>query len=250
MFVQRRDFLRLGAAGAATVGGASLFGASPAHADTAAPLRPGPTTPFAVGVRQFNWMRGSRQVTTFVYYPATGNPGGGPVNQAPVAAGVFPVCQYTHGSGASPQGALGHIRPLAAAGLIVPAPVFTRAGIGDTYNGNLPKDVSEAITRTLALNTGGGPLAGHIDTANVGVSGYSMGGMTTHALLTAFPDRRIKAAVSMSCVDMGNPGGAVKANVLFIHGDQDPLTAYSSARQAYAELPATKAFLTFVRGKI
>ncbi|WP_246002364.1 carbohydrate-binding protein [Allorhizocola rhizosphaerae] len=217
-----------------------LFGYGSANAG------PAPSTPFAVGVRQYNWTRGTRQVTTFVYYPAVGTPGGNPITNAPVASGVFPICEYTHGSGASPQRALAHIRPLAAAGFIVPAPVFTNASIGDTYNGNLPRDVSEAITRTIALNTGSDPLAGHINTAAVGVSGYSMGGMTTHALLTAYPDSRIKAAVPISCVDMGTPSSMVKANVMFIHGDRDATCPYSSARQAYSELPPTKAFLTFI----
>ncbi|MEV0325840.1 RICIN domain-containing protein [Micromonospora echinospora] len=249
MFIPRRDFLRLGIAGAATVSAASLFGTAPANADTVRPLRTAPTTPFAVGVRQYNWTRGSRQITTFVYYPATGTPGGNPVTNAPVAPGVFPVCAYQHGLGGTPQGSLAVIRPLAAAGFVVPAVSVPRVGIGDTYNGELPRDNSEVITRTLALNTADDPLAGHIDTtAGVGMSGHSMGGMTTHAMLTAFPDPRIRAAVPMSCVDMGNPSGSVRADVLFIHGDQDPTCPYSSARQAYAELPATKAFLTFVGG--
>ena len=43
---------------------------------------------------------------------------------------------------------------------------------------------------------------------------------------------------------MGNPAGQVAANVLFVHGDQDPICQYSSARTAYEELPAPKAFLT------
>jgi hypothetical protein len=38
------------------------------------------------------------------------------------------------------------------------------------------------------------------------------------------------------------------AKVLFVHGDRDDLTQYSSARQAYSEMPAPKAFLTFVGG--
>jgi hypothetical protein len=75
-----------------------------------------------------------------------------------------------------------------------------------------------------------------------------MGGMTTHGLLTAWPDSRVTAAVPMSCVDMGNPSGSVHAKVLFMHGDKDPTCAISSARQAYAELPAPKAFLTFRGG--
>ncbi len=107
-------------------------------------------------------------------------------------------------------------------------------------------DVSQVITNTLALNTtAGDPFAGHLDTTTgVGVAGHSLGGMTTHGLLTAWPDSRIAAAVPFACVDMGNPSSTVAAKVLFIHGDQDTLTQYSSARQAYGELPAPKAFLT------
>lgn len=244
MTMQRRTFLGLGAAGVAGVGLTALGAGQALGAITGAP-----TTPYAVGVRQYTWWRGSRRVDTYVYYPAKGNPGSGPTTNAPVADGVFPVCQYTHGSGASPQGALGHIRPLAAAGFIVPAPYF-RSGIGDAYNGNLSKDASQAITGTLALNTtANDPLRGHINTSiGVGVSGYSMGGMTTHGLLTIAPDSRIVAAAPWACVDMGNPSPSIKAKVLFIHGDRDNTCPYSSARQAYRELPAPKAFLTFRGG--
>jgi len=233
MTMQRRTFLRVGAAGAAALS-LGLLGTGQALA-TVTPLG-APSTTFAVGVRQYNWMRGNRQITTYVYYPAKGTPGGGPVTNAPVADGVFPVCEYTHGSGGSPQGSLSHIQPLAAAGFIVPGPYFRNAAIGDTYNGNLGRDVSEVITRTLALNTANDPLKGHITTtAGVGVYGYSMGGMTTHSLLTIAPD-------------MGHPAASVRAKVLFLHGDRDPLCPYSSARQAYSELPRPKAFLTFRGG--
>jgi fermentation-respiration switch protein FrsA (DUF1100 family) len=242
MTMQRRMFLRVGAAGAAGLG-LGLLGTGQALA-TITPLG-APTTTFAVGVRQYNWMRGNRRITTSVYYPAKGTPGSGPVTNAPVADGVFPICEYTHGSGSSPQGSLSHIKPMAAAGFIVPGPHFG-GNVGDTYNGNLGRDVSEVITQTLALNTANDPLKGHINTtAGVGVYGYSMGGMTTHSLLTIAPDPRITAAVAMSCVDMGNPAASVKAKVLFIHGDRDQLCPYSSARQAYRELPRPKAFLTF-----
>ncbi|MFF8233935.1 mucin-2, partial [Streptomyces caelestis] len=100
MSMQRRTFLALSAAGAAGVG-ASLFGAGQAGAL----VKPqgAPTTPFAVGVRRYNWTRGSRPCTTYVYYPATGTPGGNPVTDAPVAGGVFPVYNFTHGYGSSPQ---------------------------------------------------------------------------------------------------------------------------------------------------
>jgi dienelactone hydrolase len=245
--MQRRTFLKVGVVGAATVGGAALVGPWQATAAPVGPLRTAPATPFRVGVRQYQWTRGSRPLNTYVYYPATGSPGGSPVTNAEVAGGVFPVYNFTHGYDSSPQNSLFIIRALAQAGFIVPAPYFQH-NFADINNGNTSRDVSEILTRTLALN-GSGPLAGHIDTSvGVGVSGHSMGGMVTHGLLTSWPDSRIISANPQSCVDMGNPASSVHAKVLFVHGDKDPTCAYSSARQAYAELPAPKAFLTFVGG--
>jgi hypothetical protein len=240
MAMQRRTFLGLGAAGALGMG-VSLFGAGQALAD------PAPADPFAVGVRRYNWTRGSRPCTTYVYYPATGSAGGNPVTDAPVADGVFPVYNFTHGFGSSPQNSLFIIRALASAGFIVPAPHFNH-NFSDVNNGNTSKDVSQILTDTLALNASG-PLAGSIDTGiGVGVSGHSLGGMVTHGLLTSWPDSRIISANPQSCVDMGNPSGTVSAKVLFVHGDRDSTTEYSSARQAYAEMSWPKAFLTFVGG--
>lgn len=246
MNMRRREFLSLSAAGAAGVG-ISLLGTGQARAATR-PLD-APAQTYAVGVRQYAWTRGSRQITTYVYYPATGTPGGNPVTNAPAAGGAFPICEFMHGFSSSPQKSLAVIRPLAAAGFIVPAPYFPNLNINDVYNGNQSKDISEVITRTLALAGSSDPLAGHIDTtAGIGVSGHSMGGMTTHGLLTAWPDPRITAAIPMSTVDMGNPSPTVHAKVLFMHGDKDTTCAYSSARQAYSELPPPKAFLTFLGG--
>lgn len=240
MSMQRRTFLGLGVAGAVGVG-ASLLGAGSALAD------PAPANPFAVGVRRYDWTRGSRPCTTYVYYPATGTAGGNPVTDAPVANGVFPVYNMTHGFGSSPQNSLFIIRALAAAGFIVPAPHFNH-NFSDVNNGNTSKDVSQIITNTLALDTSG-LLAGHIRTdIGVGVSGHSLGGMVTHGLLTSWPDSRIISANPQSCVDMGNPSSTVSAKVLFVHGDRDSTTEYSSARQAYNEMTWPKAFLTFVGG--
>jgi fermentation-respiration switch protein FrsA (DUF1100 family) len=238
--MHRRTFLSLSAVSA----GAAMLGAGPARA--AARPQSAPAKQFAVGVREYAWKRGNRQVNTFVYYPATGNPGGAPINNAPVAPGVFPICEFMHGFSSSPQKSLAVIRPLAAAGFIVPAPYFANLNINDVYDGNQSKDISELITRTLALNTAADPLAGHIDTAaGIGVSGHSMGGMATLGLLTQWPDPRITAAIPMSTVDMGNPSSTVHSKVLFMHGDRDTTCPYSSARKAYAKMPAPKAFLTF-----
>ncbi|KJK33022.1 mucin, partial [Lentzea aerocolonigenes] len=72
MSMQRRTFLRLSTVAAATVGGATLLGTGLAGAAPTWLLGTAPTTPFAVGVRQYSWTRGSRKINTYVYYPATG----------------------------------------------------------------------------------------------------------------------------------------------------------------------------------
>ncbi|WP_335992182.1 alpha/beta hydrolase family protein [Glycomyces sp. MUSA5-2] len=245
MSMPRRALIGLGAA----VGVAALIGpAAPALARSA------PTQTFPLGVRQFTWSRAGRTLVTRIFYPAaSGTPGGNPVSNAPIASGQFPVVEWSHGLGGNPESYGTHIRPLAAAGFIVPAPVFpttttgSEGNIGDVYNGNQSKDVSEVLTQALALGAAGScdAFAGHMDTTlGVGVAGHSLGGMTTHGLLTAWPDSRITAAIPYACVDMGNPTGAVNAKVLFVHGDQDPICQYSLARQAYSELPTPKAFMT------
>lgn len=245
MPMRRRTVLGLGT----VAGAAALIGAAPpALAQTA------PTRTFPLGVRQFTWNRAGRTLVTRVFYPAaSGAPGADPVPDAPIADGAFPVVEWSHGLGGNPESYGTHIRPLAAAGFIVPAPVFpttttgAEGNVGDVYNGNQSKDVSEVLTRTLALGEPGScdAFEGRMDTARgVGAAGHSLGGMTTHGLLTAWPDERITAAIPYACVDMGDPAGAVSAKTLFVHGDQDPICDYGLARQAYAELPAPKAFMT------
>ncbi|MCC3761748.1 alpha/beta hydrolase [Glycomyces sp. TRM65418] len=245
MSMTRRTVLSLATAASA---GALIGPAAPALARTA------PTRTFPLGVRQFTWSRAGRTLVTRIFYPAaSGAPGGDPVGDAPVADGRFPVVEWSHGLGGNPESYGVCIRPLAAAGFIVAAPVFpttttgAEGNVGDVYNGNQSKDVSEVITRTLALGEPGScdPFEGRMDTTlGVGAAGHSLGGMTTHGLLTAWPDSRVTAAIPYACVDMGDPTGAVNAKTLFVHGDQDPICQYSLARQAYAELPPAKAFMT------
>jgi hypothetical protein len=244
--MQRRTVLNLTAAATATAA-ASMIAPTPAQA------RHAPAKTFAVGWREFAWSRGTRRLTTRIFYPATGTPGGNPVKDAPLAPGKFPVCEFSHGLGGNPESYGVMSRPLVAAGFIVPSPVFpttttgAEGNIGDVYNGNQSKDVSEVLSRTLALNEkgSGDPFENRMHLANgVGAAGHSLGGMTTHGLLTAWPDSRITAAIPYACVDMGDPDGTVHAKTLFVHGDLDPICKYPLARQAYSELPSPKAFMT------
>ncbi|MEU6857509.1 alpha/beta hydrolase [Glycomyces sp. NPDC046736] len=222
-----------------------------ATAAGASVLRSAPDEPFPVGVREFAWSRGDRSLVTRVFYPSRGSLDSAPRPDAPIADGAFPVVAWSHGRGGNPESYGTHVLPLARAGFIVAAPVFpttatgTEGKVEDVYNGSQSRDVSEVITRTLALNGGGDMFAGHLDTANgVGAAGHSLGGMTTHGLLTSWPDARITAAIAHAAVDMGAPAAEVAAKVLFVHGDQDPICDYRLARRAYGALPASKAFMT------
>ena len=207
-----------------------------------------PTTRYPVGVRQYNWMRGTRAITTYVYYPAaSGTVGGAPVTNAPVAPGVFPICLFQHGYQSSPQKSLGMIQPLAEAGFIVPGVYLPNININDISNGEHPRDEMQVLTNTIALNNAW-PFTGQINTTQVAVSGHSMGGMIVDALLTDYPDSRIKAAIPMSCTRQGAPSSSVVAKVLFMHGDADTLCPYSSGMQSYSEMPAPKAFVTWLGG--
>ncbi|WSL14140.1 alpha/beta hydrolase [Streptomyces sp. NBC_01283] len=246
MSLNRRTFL--GLTGAATAGLSTPLLGSALHPASGAEL-PSPAGEFAVGVRQYHWSRGTRSLFTKVFYPTPGTPGGTPVPDAPLADGVFPIAQWSHGMGGNCDSYASQTHAIASAGFICPAPSFSdNTNLGSVYGGEWSRDVSEVITRTLALHDApGGPFAGHIAReAGVGVSGHSMGGMTTHGLVTAWPDDRIAAAVPVACVDMGAPAPSVPAGVLFIHGDKDPTCDYALARRAYEERSAPKAFLTHI----
>lgn len=83
--MQRRTLPNVSAAAVATTGCTALLGTWQADAAPVGVLRATLATPFAFGVPHYNWARRSRQSTTYVHYPATGNPSGA------VTAGRSPV---------------------------------------------------------------------------------------------------------------------------------------------------------------
>jgi predicted dienelactone hydrolase len=118
-------------------------------------------------------------------------------------------------------------RHLASHGYVVAAPDFPLSnnaapgGATVTDVGNQPGDVSFVIDQLLADPTWGAS----IDGAHIGVSGLSLGGLTT--LLVAFHPRlrdpRISAALGMaapSCMFTA-PFFAQSVPVLLLHGDSD-----------------------------
>jgi dienelactone hydrolase len=188
---------------------------------------------------------------TRIWYPAASGRAGSVTADAPIAAGRFPLILFSHGWGGVPESYLSEIVPLAAAGFIVAAPEYPTSATGrqtnlqDGVNGNQSLDASTVISQVIAFGgTAGNPFHQHVDTSRgVGAAGHSLGGITTHGLLSLRRDSRVTAAVILAGQGIGTPTGPA-ANVLFIHGDQDPTVGYSGARGAYDAIRWPKAFLT------
>jgi dienelactone hydrolase len=212
------------------------------------------TTQHLVGVTHFMFSRGkSRPLPTTVWYPANGSPrhgGAAPrvINDARPASGRYPLIVWSHGFFSYPEQQQTITELFAANGFVVVAPLYpyTKKDTKHFNRNDVPNqsvDASFAITKMLEA---GNPLAAHIDPTRMAAAGHSGGGTTTNGLFTKHRDPRLKAAIVVS----GRPLGAYTGTpvpMLFIHGDKDPVVAYSQGRQAYGAVPWPKAFLTMLK---
>jgi predicted dienelactone hydrolase len=162
-------------------------------------------------------------------------PSDGAVTDAPPARGRFPLILHSHGFSDSRAGESYIGELLASHGWIVAAPDFPLSSggapggptIADTPN--QPGDASFVITQLLAQSDDRtSMLAGRVDSARIGASGLSLGGLTT--LLLAFHptlrDPRVKAAVAQappSCMMLPAFFVGAKLPLLLMHGDADEI---------------------------
>ncbi|MEV8514044.1 hypothetical protein [Dactylosporangium sp. NPDC051484] len=213
-----------------------------------------PPVPHAVGVRHFTFARGKeRPLPTTVWYPVHGSARqnrGRPQPDATPLPGVFPLLLWSHGFYSNPQSQEGMTKLLAEAGYIVAAPAypFTKKDAPRFDKTDVPNqaiDASYVITQLLRTAN---PLAASIDPDRLGAIGHSGGGTTTDWLFTGRRDHRLKVGVIFA----GRPTTAYQGTpvpLLFIHGDKDPVVAYSQGRESYGKDPWPKAFLTIVGGE-
>jgi dienelactone hydrolase len=211
------------------------------------------STQHLVGVTHFMFSRGKdRPLPTTVWYPASGVPRRGNstrvINDARPAAGRYPLIVWSHGFFSFPEQQQSITQLFAANGFVVVAPLYpdTKKDTKHFDRNDVPNqavDASFVISRVLEA---GNPLSAHIDPARMAAAGHSGGGTTTNGLFTKHRDPRLKAAIVVS----GRPLGAYTGTpvpMLFIHGNQDPVVAYSQGRQAYGAVPWPKAFLTMLK---
>jgi predicted dienelactone hydrolase len=175
----------------------------------------------------------SRTLVTEVWYPTEGV---NAVPPLPIAHGKhFPLVFDSPGLLDSRIGRAYYAKVLASRGYVVASADFPETGIGSIGNINAadvqhqPGDVSFVIDSLLALaKTKGSWLAGGIDRRKIGVSGLSLGGLTT-LLVTYHPtlrDPRVRASLAIAPVAcFFGPAfyRDAKPPLLVLQGDQDLL---------------------------
>lgn len=202
----------------------------------------------------------NRTLPVLILYPANGTPGGAITKSAPPArrAGPFPLIVFSHGFLASgPAYAEVLLRRIAAHGYVVAAPTFPLSN-GKAPGGpklkdyeNQPADVSFVIDEMLKMNRSKGALQGLVAPKEIGAVGHSLGAITTLGVTFNSPgnDKRIKAAVPMSGIQLPFPGGTwtwPRVPLLLIHGDHDDTVPYVGSTRAYSESKAPKFLLTLL----
>ena len=111
--------------------------------------------------------------------------------------------------------------------------------------------MSFVIDEMLKANTGDGALAGLIAPKQIGAMGHSLGAVTTLGATynSAGRDRRIKAAVPMSGIQLPFAGGRwtwPATPLLLIHGDQDETGPYVGSVRALHKAKPPKFLLQLI----
>ena len=165
----------------------------------------------------------SRTFPTTIWYPEN-------------AEGALPLIIHSHGI-VSERSELPYlVEALAARGYVVAAADFplTSGSTAGGANGNdvvnQPADVSFLIDSVMALAGDEKPFAGTIDAQRIGLTGYSLGGLTTY-LTTFHPrwrDTRIAAAVAIA-------GPAAGFTPQFFSSTDIPILAIAGTADALIE---------------
>ncbi len=222
--------------------------------------------PFAVGVTTLTFVDDSRPtdangsypgapsrtLVTEVWYPAEGTPpteGASSIQElrgAPLdrTEAPYPLIVFSHGLTSFRRQSVDYTTHLASRGYVVVSadyPLTNLSAPGGARMGdvlNQPADVSFLIDSVLGLSDQtGSQLEGAINEDAIGLTGHSLGGLTT--LLTTFGplrDPRVKAALSISapaCLVGETTYQTPAVPLLVMSGSNDGIVVWDSARAAY-----------------
>jgi predicted dienelactone hydrolase len=203
----------------------------------------------------------SRTLVTEVWYPAEGPAAAGETRDAPLnqSAAPYPLIVYSHGFMGSRRYSATYTAHLASHGYVVASPDYPLTNLaapGGPRAGDVlsqPGDVTYIIDSLLAFsNQVGHPLEGAIDEEAIGLTGHSLGGMTT-VLATYGPlrDPRVKAALPMAapaCLIGAAAYETPAVPMLVMGGTADLVVAWPSARAPYDMALPPKYLLAFLGG--
>ena len=259
--------------------------ASPAATLTASPTAtPAPATatealaergPFAVGVTTLTLVdesrptdangsyagADSRTLVTEVWYPAEGSVADLEIRDAPLdrSQTPYPLIVFSHGYTSIRRQSTTYTSHLASHGYVVvsadyPLTNFNAPGgprLGDVVN--QPADVSFLIDSFLGFSRQAGhQLEGAIAAEAIGLSGHSLGGLTT--LLATFGPRRdprVKAALPIAgpaCLVGAATYDTPAVPLLVLGGSEDGVVPWHSVRAAYDMAQAPKYLLAILGG--
>ncbi len=169
----------------------------------------------------------------------------------------YALIVFAHGLGGNRRQSVSYTQHLASHGYIVAAPDFPLSHL--TAPGgprlaavlNQPQDVSFLIDSLLALSEEDGHLlAGAIDREAIGITGHSLGALTS--LLTAYGssrDPRVRAVLPIAapgCLLSEGIAGDVSVPLLVLGGSRDLLTPPVSNRRAYEVANPPRYFVELV----
>ncbi len=200
-----------------------------------------------------------RDIAVEVWYPADAGAQAPEDRDVAVdrSSGRHPLIIFAHGFSAFRRQSASYTQHLASRGYIVAAPDFPQSRAGTPGGPRIaavldqPADVSFVIDELLKLDgASSGVFAGTIDKDRIGMTGHSLGGLTT--MLTAYGDRRdarITAVAPISPVGCLLPGalpGAATVPALIIGGSRERIVDPSSIYHAYLSATPPKYYVQIV----
>jgi predicted dienelactone hydrolase len=187
-----------------------------------------------------------RRMNLEVWYPAAAATEAPEQRDAPLdrSGGPYPLIIFAHGFSSFRRQSASYTQHLASHGYVVASPDFPQSRI-DTPGGprisavlDQPADVSYVIDEMLKLDAAGdGGFAGAIDEGRIGMTGHSLGGLTTMlAAYGAARDGRIKAIAPISpvgCLLPTDIAAGLSVPAMIIGGSKERIIDPASIRAAY-----------------
>jgi predicted dienelactone hydrolase len=198
-----------------------------------------------------------RTMDVEVWYPARTSESEGRDAALDASGGPYPLIIFAHGLSAFRRQSVEYTTQLASHGYIVASPGFPQSRL-DSPGGprigavlDQPGDVSFVIDELLKMDSAtSGLLSGAIDESRIGMTGHSLGGLTT--LMTAhgaMRDDRIKVIAPISPVACMVGAGMIADTsipIMIIGGSDERIVEPETFRKAYEEAVAPKYYAEII----